>query len=86
MRIVWGMLLAMLGAVLAFAVTASGAYSVHVVGWILFLVGLFLIGLELWRMRQPRIREVRVRAPRTTQRAETPDDTSNNPVSRKSGD
>ena len=85
MRYVWGMLLAMLGAVLAFAVTVRGAYAVHAVGWILFLAGLFLVALAVWQMRQPSIREVRVRVGKT-QRAETPDDTSDTPVSRKSGD
>ena len=85
MRYVWGMLLAMLGAVLAFAVTVRGAHAVHVVGWILFLAGLFLVGLSIWQMRQTSFREVRVRVGKT-QRAETPDDTSDTPVYRNSGD
>lgn len=85
MRYVWGMLLAMLGAVLAFAVAPHGGYTVHAIGWILFLVGLFLVGLSVWQMRRPRVREVRVRVGKT-QRARTPDDTSDTPTSRKSGD
>lgn len=43
MRIVWGMILAMAGAFLAFAVTIKGAYAVHIIGWIILLAGLFAL-------------------------------------------
>lgn len=60
MRVVWGLLIAMVGAVLAFAVTAD-VYTVHAIGWILLLVGLFSIGLGVVRGQMTRHREVQVR-------------------------
>lgn len=60
MRVVWGLLIAMTGAVLAFAVTAD-VYTVHAIGWILLLAGLFLMVLGVVRARMPRHREVQVR-------------------------
>ena len=61
MRVVWGLLIAMTGAVLAFAVTAD-VYTIHAIGWILLLAGLFCLGLGVVRGRMPRRREVQVRA------------------------
>lgn len=60
MRVVWGLMIAMTGAVLAFAVTAN-VYTVHAIGWILLLAGLFSIILGVVRNQQPRRREVQVR-------------------------
>lgn len=60
MRIVWGLMIAMVGAVLAFAVTAD-AYTIHAIGWILLLAGLFCLILGVVRAQQPRRREVQVK-------------------------
>jgi len=60
MRVVWGLLIAMVGAVLAFAVTAD-VYTVHAIGWILLLAGLFLLVLGVVRGQMTRRREVQVR-------------------------
>lgn len=60
MRIVWGLMIAMTGAVLAFAVTAD-VYTVHAIGWILLLAGLFSLILGVVRNQQTRRREVQVR-------------------------
>lgn len=60
MRVVWGLLLAMTGAVLAFAVTAD-VYTVHAIGWILLVAGLFSLVLGVVRGQMPRYREVQVK-------------------------
>lgn len=62
MGIAGGLLLVIIGAVLAFAVHADlGAVDIQVIGWIVLLGGLFSLGLSLWRMNATRRREVLVR-------------------------
>ena len=60
MRVVWGLLIMMAGAVLAFAVTAD-VYTIHAIGWILLIAGLFALVLGVVRNQQTRRREVQVR-------------------------
>jgi hypothetical protein len=57
-----GLLLVIIGAVLAFAVQVdTGPVDIQVIGWIVLLGGLFSLGLSLWRMNATRRREVYIR-------------------------
>lgn len=67
MRVAWGLMITMAGAVLAFAVTAD-VYTIHAIGWILLLAGLFLLVFGVVRGQMTRHREVRVRVDRWKQR------------------
>jgi hypothetical protein len=61
MGIAGGVLLLIIGAVLAFAVRIdTGAVDIQIVGWIVLLGGLFSVGLSLWRMTATRRRTVQV--------------------------
>ena len=62
MGIAGGLLLIIIGAVLAFAVRVDlGSLNIQAVGWIVLLAGLFSLGLTLWRMNATRRRAVYVR-------------------------
>ena len=62
MGIAGGLLLVIIGAVLAFAVRVdAGAVNIQAVGWIVLLGGLFSMGLSLWRMSVTRRRAVYIR-------------------------
>lgn len=62
MGIAGGLLLLIIGAVLAFAVQIdAGAIDIQMIGWIVLLGGLFSLGLSLWRMNATRRRAVYVR-------------------------
>lgn len=62
MGIAGGLLLIIVGAVLAFAVRVDlGSLNIQAVGWIILLAGLFSLGLSLWRMNATRRRAVYVR-------------------------
>ena len=57
-----GLLLIIIGAVLAFAVRVDmGSLNIQAVGWIVLLAGRFSLGLTLWRMNATRRRAVYVR-------------------------
>lgn len=62
MGIAGGILLTVIGAVLAFAVRVDlGSLDIQAVGWIVLAGGLFSLGLSLWRMSVTRRRAVSVR-------------------------
>lgn len=62
MGIAGGLLLTIIGAVLAFAVHVdTGPVNIQIIGWIVLLGGLFSLGLSLWRMNATRRRAVYVR-------------------------
>lgn len=62
MGIAGGLLLVIIGAVLAFAVRVDmGALNIQAIGWIVLLGGLFSLSLSLWRMNATRRRAVYIR-------------------------
>lgn len=59
MGVAGGLMLLIVGAVLAFAVRAHpGGLNLQLVGWILLLAGLFSIGFTLWRMDATKRRRI----------------------------
>lgn len=63
MGVAAGLLLIIIGGVLAFAVNSDpgGVLNLYVAGWVFLLVGAFAVGLSLWRMNAARRRTVMVR-------------------------
>lgn len=62
MGIAGGLLLTIIGAVLAFAIhVGTGPVNIQIIGVIVLLGGLFSLGLSLWRMNATRRRAVYVR-------------------------